>query len=384
MFALKSSRFRYLEFLKGMQLVRDSLDMVRQRKEHYFLSLSAQLRALFILPHDKNGKLKRDRALICYDLAEALNVDLSLYISKKEYANKEYQYYDHLFTTTLEATRENTERLSLVDWLECDIVSIFDKKFKIWEVIKIMADKNGGAHFDEKTDIEIAQLCEARNKAGVLVIHLLLSKVGEVLFKIGLKILKSLFDFQLVISIALPKRESLINKNVISFIYERAYSPISISVTDSNMLSLKLADSEKTFYEFEVFDFNNNIDWSFFVINISYELTEKMRVMLTVYCNNVVSKIELHNPIFIGHIFLRNSKIQFSDKDFKISFSTMLLYKRILNDEQNMQLYESLQTCKNANVGRLVGKQEAIILEDSSMKFLGYIYYEPYNEFIES
>lgn len=62
----------------------------------------------------------------------------------------------------------------------------------------------------------------------------------------------------------------------------------------------------------------------------------------------------------------------------------MLLYKRILNDEQNMQLYESLQTCKNANVGRLVGKQEAIILEDSSMKFLGYIYYEPYNEFIES
>ena len=47
----------------------------------------------------------------------------------------------------------------------------------------------------------------------------------------------------------------------------------------------------------------------------------------------------------------------------------MLLYKRILNDEQNMQLYESLQTCKMQTLGRLVGKQEAIILEDSSMKF---------------
>ena len=30
----------------------------------------------------------------------------------------------------LEATRENTERLSLVDWLECDIVSILTKNLK--------------------------------------------------------------------------------------------------------------------------------------------------------------------------------------------------------------------------------------------------------------
>lgn len=44
--------------MKGLHFIKDAIDFVEQGKDYYVIPLSGQLRAIFVLPHDKNGNLK--------------------------------------------------------------------------------------------------------------------------------------------------------------------------------------------------------------------------------------------------------------------------------------------------------------------------------------
>lgn len=48
----------YTEILKGLHFIKDAIDFVEQGKDYYVIPLSGQLRAIFVLPHDKMGTLK--------------------------------------------------------------------------------------------------------------------------------------------------------------------------------------------------------------------------------------------------------------------------------------------------------------------------------------
>lgn len=145
----KSLRLRYMEFFSSMKLLRNSLDNVALRKEEFFISLSAQLRAMFVPDRNRSGEFIKTDEFICFRLAKELGIELDLFVQPTTYVDKQCQYYSHLFTTTLTQTQTNTQKQTLLEWLNNDIVKIKNKKFKIYEVIKIVADKNGGAHFDK-------------------------------------------------------------------------------------------------------------------------------------------------------------------------------------------------------------------------------------------
>ena len=54
----KSLYLSYTEILKGLHFIKDAIDFVEQGKDYYVIPLSGQLRAIFVLPHDKNVNLK--------------------------------------------------------------------------------------------------------------------------------------------------------------------------------------------------------------------------------------------------------------------------------------------------------------------------------------
>ncbi len=384
----KSDRLRFIEFFKGVQLLKDSLDKISNEKDDkYFLVLSAQLRSLFILPHDKNGNpITEDvkNPIICYDLANKLNVDLTLYTEEATYEDKECQYYNHLFNTTLIKTPKNHKEISLIDWLETEIVSIPGKKFKIWEVIKIEADKNGGAHYDKTANKECANLCSMINQKGVLVINLLLKNIGDVLYQVGLKIIKSLFDFQLAISLIIPHKKCT-NKNIISFSYENGHSPISLSVSENNELILSIENQDKRRYRLSVYNLSDMDDSNILVFNMSYELNKDMQVILSVYCNDTVVQYKLVTPFFIGYNFTRNSTITLSDKDLSICFSSMDIYNNILDFDQSLKVNKTMKQIDDKDsVLKISNKQFAVVDGYNTIKLLGPISYTSYYDFKKS
>ena len=373
---------RYLEFFKGLQLVRVSLENIHQGKLEHFYTLYAQLRGLYVVPHDKN-RIPKNENVIAYDVAENLNIDTSLYISSKTYEDKENIYYDHLFTTQTSPTIENNIKVPLKDWMELDIVKINGQSFKIWEVIKIMADKNGGAHFDKKIEKENeAALCIARNKAGRLVVQVLMERVGTILFNIGLKVIKSQFDFHFIMALALkvpPKKMS--NKNLLSFKTLLGNIPISVAIDQAKMLKLKLSDLEIGAYEFDLYSINKS---RLVIINFSYEITEEMKVMLTIYTDDSLVKYKLERPLFIGHNFISYGNIEIGDEEIEWGFSALKIFARALNERQTMLEHHIMKNHENGNVGVLLGKQIVQVNSDMSLVFPNEINYMPFVDFINS
>ena len=93
----KSLYLSYTEILKGLHFIKDAIDFVEQGKDYYVIPLSGQLRAIFVLPHDKNGNLKnytvgkkgktRNIPTNIFNLAQKLNCDLEVYTSEYHYKN---------------------------------------------------------------------------------------------------------------------------------------------------------------------------------------------------------------------------------------------------------------------------------------------------------
>lgn len=378
---LKTNRLRFTEFFNGLKLIKDALNKIHEGNDSYFMVLSSQLRAMFILPHDQNGLVKKEDSLIGYYLAKELGVDLGVFISDKECEKKDCQYYEYLFHTTLHQTDENKRQISLVDWLEKDIVSIPGKTFKIWEIIKIMADKNGGAHYDHKMNKkELVQLCEARNNKGVVIINLLLERIANVLYKVGLKIIKSFLDFQLALSLVLFK-DILPKKNIVSFAYNQTYVPVSIFIGEQNSLKLKIS-GDKQCYVFDIYDLSNIKEDRVLVINIAYQITEDMKAILIIYCNETYMEIELSTPLLIGNNFMINSNMVLSDVDLSLGFSSMKLFRTILDEGKNISLNQQLRKIEG-NILVASGKKTAKILEDFSMNFTDDVCYESYKELVK-
>lgn len=378
---LKSDLLRYKEFYNSMKLLRVALDNVAQRKDEYFISLSVLLRAMFIPSWkskimDFTGNIDE---FICIHLAKTLGVDLYLYTKPTTYESKECQYFKHLFDTTLEPTTENTQKQTLLEWLKNDIVEVPVKKFKIVEVIKVFADRNGGAHFDSSDSKENVLLCNAVNKAGIKIIYLVLAKIGEILYKVGFKIIKSIFDIQLVVSFALPKNQNLSGKNIMTVKYENAHCPLSLRVNENNMLNLTLSESNSKSYNFDIYDFKNNTD--LLVVNISYELTERMEAILKTYCNHCYCEIKIHDLIFIGSSFMYNSSIEFSDDGIRIGLSALSIYKKVNNNYS--YFYNDMQIAKLGNTGVLEGKFKGTYEINNDIKLDRVPFYMPFLEFVQ-
>lgn len=373
----KSMRLRYLEFFSSMKLLKDSLDKVSHKQDEYFISLSVQLRSMFI-PKRSQASFEKDDEFISIKLAKELGVNLELFVSDKEYESKECQYFRHIFSTTLEANSINTKRQSLLEWLENDVVEILGKKYKILEVIKAVSDQNGGAHFDEETKEENVRLCTSVNQEGILIVNLVLANVGRILYRLGLKILKSLFDFQVVASFSIPLNQVMSGKNIMTFNYKDTYSPFAFYVTEQNMLRIKIADSKDNVFEFDVFDFRQND--GLLVVNVSCELTERMEMILKVYCNNVFTHLIIHTAIFVGHNFMVNSFVTFSDVNIKIGLSSLSFYASINNNYAG--IYNRCLEGKKYNTGILDGKCKAQFDENNNIKFEKPLSYIPFSDFI--
>lgn len=305
-----------------------------------------------------------------------------LYVQNKIYEDKECQYYDHLFYTKIEP-ENNYQEISYTEWLNSYILQVPSYKFKIWEVIKVLADKNGGAHYDKKlTQEKDYQLNIVTNKKGILVSNLILVKTAEVLYKLGLKLLKKLFDFQFNITVALNYKNILSQKkNLIKFKYDDVYIPLSININD-NMITASLMDE---YHKTIIIDVRNNTNNGLLFIGIGCSLNGKMQMIVNLGCNNEFKEITFKRPLLIGCTFMQNSKILFSDDTFEFGLGSLTLFNRKFNYDEYKVLYNTEKiSAQLGNIAVLNGTTSAHLTENNDIMFDTKLYFEKYSEYIHT
>ena len=139
-----------------------------------------------------------------------------------------------------------------------------------------------------------------------MVSNLILVKTAEVLYKLGLKLLKKLFDFQFNITVALNyKNISSQKKNLIKFNYDDVYIPLSININD-NMITASLMDE---YHKTIIIDVRNNTNNGLLFIGIGCSLNEKMQMIVNLGCNNEFKEITFKRPLLIGCTSLLSGEI---------------------------------------------------------------------------
>lgn len=93
-------------------------------------------------------------------------------------------------------------------------------------------------------------------------------------------------------------------------------------------------------------------------------------------------EIELSTPLLIGNNFMINSNMVLSDVDLSLGFSSMKLFRTILDEGKNISLNQQLRKIEG-NILVASGKKTAKILEDFSMNFTDDVCYESYKELVK-
>ena len=355
----KGTGLRYIELLNGLQIVRDSLAAIGEGKKYQVVALSSQLRGLLVLTKSTPNP-------ILHSIANTLEIDISLYLPPKEDIQSNLLVYNHLLKATTEPTQSNKQKISLKQWLATTVVRMNCHEFSISDVIKTIADKNGGAHYDEKLPTELAMLCSGINKQGVLVTDIILIEVAKIIIQLGIKILKSEFDFQYFIDIVVKVDNIVKKKNIITYYGEnKTYTPISIYIDEGRSINLKLQDSNGLSFTSALYE---NVISGRYIIMFGYELKDNMQPELVIYRNDKIIKHGLNPLLFIYNRFVHFPNQIFSDDDIEIAFGAIMAYKNVLSIEDTVSVYKHMMENRE-NVLCMKGKQSATVMPNGDIKF---------------
>jgi hypothetical protein len=192
---------RVQELIDSLQVMRDSLDAIRQGKGYQLLPLSGQLRALLY------AKRKTNKPLLL-DLADQLGRELQVYHMPgveqplpPELPTPVHRLAGFPFTLQQELPKQTA--CSLVELLDLKIVEHNGKSYTALDLIKFYANKAGGAHFAPAIESEYAELLSVN--FGQL--QNALMQIGEVTLKQGARLLKELSDIEVHYILIIPNQE---------------------------------------------------------------------------------------------------------------------------------------------------------------------------------
>lgn len=188
----KPDWLRIAELEWSLLVVRDSVEGLANGQRHMALPLSAQLRALLL-------EKRRGNAPLLLSLSREAGVELSLFIGPavSPDASREGMLID------IGGVPISSERLS-TDQIEVPIAKALDHLvlrigadlFTIGQLIKIGAEKAGGAHHPEVVPARVARLLTFR-QLGLQPLTMLLVAVGRAVLRLGRLLLASLCDLDL-------------------------------------------------------------------------------------------------------------------------------------------------------------------------------------------
>jgi hypothetical protein len=195
---------RIIELLHSLQVIRDSIEGVRQGKPYQFLPLYGQMRSLL------TERSKGNEPLLV-DLARIIGHEMRLYMmpatddpSIPEIL-KRSDLVLHLagFPLALRSELPAHREVSLEDFLNAKILAYKGAEYTAREVIELLANTAGGAHFAPKLSQDFAELMQFGFLGQPMLANALL-QISQITFALGVRMLRTQIDREFHALVAIP------------------------------------------------------------------------------------------------------------------------------------------------------------------------------------
>ena len=331
---------RIQELMQALQVIRDSLEAVRQGKLHQIIPVYGQLRALLSEKSKGNHpllltiarKLSITLEFYCMsgagDLPDALKKDLVLHLAG--------------FPVTLDQELPNQALVSVEEFLNRPILIYKEKPYLAKEIIAFFANKAGGAHYSPELPKDFGELMSFGLSGQPVLVNALL-QMAEVTYRLGVKLLKSQTDFEIHMSLLIPDQRLDEPGYIFDYEYPEAVMRIFCRIEPGMKLSFGVTSIQGIT---AVVGVKRLIDWSTpHHVNLSLVIREDLFTKLVIVLNGeTVGTLDVPHPLFVSNNpFEYNSYQNRSSKDTKAGLDfgliEMAMFGRYLPLKEQAQMY---------------------------------------------
>lgn len=193
------------ELLQSLQVVRDSVVLIKGGAEHQVIPLAGQLRALLL-------EKRRDAHPLLLSVVEALGVDARVHVmpaSEEGLPEGLPEPIFHLagFPFSTERELPGQVEIQLKELADRELVRFESRGYSVRDVIKFYADRAGGAHYSKAVPEAFARLLSL-NAGHLLATRPMLStamrQIGEAVLSVALEAIRQRTDCDWFLHLAVP------------------------------------------------------------------------------------------------------------------------------------------------------------------------------------
>lgn len=303
---------RIQELIQGLQVIRDSLDAVRQGKLHQIIPVYGQLRALL------SEKSKGNHPLLL-NMAKELSLSLEFYCMSgagelPDQLKKDLVFHLSGFPVTLEQELPGQTLVSAEKFLNQKILIYNERPYLAKDIIAFFANKAGGAHYSPDLPEDFAQLLSFGLSGQPVLVNALL-QMADVTYRLGVRLLKLQADLEIHVLMFVPHQEVKRPAYIIDNKYPDAPMRVFCRVEPGMKLSFGVTSIQGIT---AVVSINRLIDWSkphHFTLSLVIENDLSTKLVIALDGENV-AKLDVPHPLFVANNFLQYRSYQNrSDED---------------------------------------------------------------------
>lgn len=332
---------RIIELFLALQLIQDCNQLIKNGKTYHLTSIYGQLRAI-LTDSTQQSKHKQDPLLLF--LSQKLKIELLFYVNglviehpkELEEIRKHtiFQYTE--LGLSLSKSRSYHKEVSIKDFLEAEVLVEQGIRHKMKNIINNLSNKFGGAHYDPTTTKEIIGLRNIKWNDFPLVDTYLI-EFADIVSHLGIKIPKSISDFEILFGFKLTKETS-----VKSYLYDVGIWKFRISVfTVGKSIHIKMSDLVGSIVEIPL---NNIIELDqFYLLSINHILKTDFVSEINVHLNEQHLFYEKYQPLLFFNkvtecLFIMNASIFKEKQNFGFDYSFVNVLSTTLKEKQRLSL----------------------------------------------
>lgn len=340
----KSFQHRIQELTQSLQIIRDSLKLIAEGKQYQILPLYGQLRSLLTEKSRQNPSL-------FLDISEKLQYPLELYYLPSKPFPENFPKLAFVFMSPEISTSKQDikqEKITLNDFLETTMITLKGIDYSTKDLIRSLANIAGGSHYSSKIPKNYAELfsiglygINELKKLGIpnpQIINSLIVQIGSVVFKLGLKLLRQISEFEYFIHFYIPTQTLDNEAFVLDMNYQDTLMRTALLFDKNFKLYFVVQDSNGLLIKVKIDDYIELDDY--FLINISYGLTDQLKTKILVYLNNTKAfESEFDQILSFRNDFnffsmYQNRSIEKSDQGMILGMLQYYLYSRVLEPSE--------------------------------------------------
>jgi len=347
----KSGLERIKELYFSLRIIADCKSLIEKGNYYQISIVYGQLRSLLT---DRSKGITP----LLFDIASQLNMDLELFHIPDTFekdlpdlvGNVTIRFIDTHFS--IDKISPNQKKISLKDFLDIIVVTNKSKKYAVREIINELANKYGGSHYSQKTNMHLLELLSFSTNNQTMLDQLII-QLAELAYQFGIYVLKNITDIELFMHLYLTPKK--IKSEVFLLDYKLPYNRNRFSIVlNQKRLHFKIIDTLGVYYQISS---NCLIEYNkIHLLNISIETTSNFNTSIKIYIQeNLVGESLLENPILPfnqihSYECFMNKAVDGQKQKYEFGLSEFLVYNKLQNYVQKNQLFEFYSSKKYNNI----------------------------------